>query len=195
MISKEDSGSKIDLEKIQQSTNEEPIVNTNTQQKVVTPVKPDDISLHIRKTSVRFSKPPQFYYGFHIEEDKISDSTLKELDEPANYKEAMASPAAAKVGCKCIFKKKIDMDGGAMKWKSLKQDTVADSTCESEYIVACEALKEAIWIKNFIGDLRVIPIVQDPIEIFCDNESVVTLTKEPKDHGKSKLIERKYHFV
>ncbi|GJV44618.1 retrotransposon protein, putative, ty1-copia subclass [Tanacetum coccineum] len=28
-------------------------------------------------------------------EDKISDSTLSELDEPANYKEAMASPEAA----------------------------------------------------------------------------------------------------
>nr|GEV25553.1 hypothetical protein [Tanacetum cinerariifolium] len=64
--------------------------------KVVTPVKPDDISLPIRRTSGRVSKPPQFYYGFHIKEDKISDSTLSELDKPANYKEAMASPEAAK---------------------------------------------------------------------------------------------------
>ncbi|GJY70378.1 retrotransposon protein, putative, ty1-copia subclass [Tanacetum coccineum] len=47
-------------------------------------------------TSSRVSKPPQFYYGFHIEEDKISDSTLTELDKPANYKEAMASLEAAK---------------------------------------------------------------------------------------------------
>ncbi|GKC81124.1 retrotransposon protein, putative, ty1-copia subclass, partial [Tanacetum coccineum] len=64
--------------------------------KVVTPIKPDDISLPIRRTSGRVSKPPQFYYGFHIEEDKSSDSTLSELDELANYKEAMASPEAAK---------------------------------------------------------------------------------------------------
>ncbi|GJR55631.1 retrotransposon protein, putative, ty1-copia subclass, partial [Tanacetum coccineum] len=63
---------------------------------VVTPVKPDDISLPIRKTSGRVNKPLQFYYGFHIEEDKISDSTLSGLDEHANYKEAMASPEAAK---------------------------------------------------------------------------------------------------
>ncbi|GJY23608.1 retrotransposon protein, putative, ty1-copia subclass [Tanacetum coccineum] len=65
MISKEDSGSNIDLEEIQE-------------------------------TSSRVSKPPQFYYSFHIEEDKISNSTLSELDEPANYKEAMASPKPAK---------------------------------------------------------------------------------------------------
>ncbi|GKB17674.1 retrotransposon protein, putative, ty1-copia subclass [Tanacetum coccineum] len=146
MISKKDSGSKIDLKEIQESTDEEPIVNT-TQQEVVTPVEPDDISLPIRRTSSRVSKPPQFYYGFHIEEDKISDSTLSELDEPANYKEAMASPEAAKwkeamkskiqsmydnqvwnlvdttpglktVGCKWIFKKKTDMDGKVHTYKA-----------------------------------------------------------------------------
>ncbi|GJX52596.1 hypothetical protein Tco_0280965 [Tanacetum coccineum] len=87
------------------------------------------------------------------------------------------------------------LNGGAVTWKSLKQDTVVDSTCESEYIAACEALKEAIWMKNFIGDLGVVQTVQDPIEIFCDNKSAVALTKEPKDHGKSKHIEIKYHFV
>ncbi|GKC91166.1 hypothetical protein Tco_1151815, partial [Tanacetum coccineum] len=91
-----DSGSKIDLEEIQESTDEEPIVNTDTQQEVVTPVKLDDISLPIHRTSGRVGKPPLFYYGFHIKEDKISDGTLSELDKPANYKEAMASPEAAK---------------------------------------------------------------------------------------------------
>ncbi|GJZ75244.1 retrotransposon protein, putative, ty1-copia subclass [Tanacetum coccineum] len=96
MISKEDSRSKINLEEIQESADEEPIVNIGTQQEVVTPVEPDDISLLIRRTSNRVSKPPQFYYGFHIEEDKISDSTLSELDELANYKEAIASLEAAK---------------------------------------------------------------------------------------------------
>ncbi|GJY57366.1 hypothetical protein Tco_0456481 [Tanacetum coccineum] len=84
------------METILLSVDEEPIVNTNTQQKVVTPVKPDDISLPIRRTSGRVSKPLEFYYGFHIEKDKISDSTLSELDKPPNYKEAMASPKASK---------------------------------------------------------------------------------------------------
>nr|GEX69933.1 hypothetical protein [Tanacetum cinerariifolium] len=84
---------------------------------------------------------------------------------------------------------------GAVTWKSSKQDTMADSTCESEYIAACEASKEAIWMKNFIRDLGVVPTVQDPIEILCDNESAVGLTKEPKDYGTSKHIERKYPFV
>ncbi|KAJ9542310.1 hypothetical protein OSB04_028816 [Centaurea solstitialis] len=87
------------------------------------------------------------------------------------------------------------LNGGAVIWNSTKQDTVADSTCEFEYIAACEASKEAIWMSNFIGDLGVVPTIQDAIEIFCDNKSAVALTKEPKDHEKSKHIERKYHFV
>ncbi|GJS47983.1 RNA-directed DNA polymerase, eukaryota [Tanacetum coccineum] len=110
MISKEDNESKIDLEEIQESVDEEPIVNTNTQPEVVTRVVSDDRSLPISKTSGRVSKPPQFYYGFHIEEDKISDSTLSELDEPANYKET--------VGFKWIFKKKTYIDGKVHTFKA-----------------------------------------------------------------------------
>ncbi|GJY33855.1 retrotransposon protein, putative, ty1-copia subclass [Tanacetum coccineum] len=169
---------------------------------------------------------PKFYYGFQIEEDKISDSTLSELDEPANHKEVMASLEASKpdvsfavsrhpqnpgeghwTAVKNILKylrntkdrflvyggeEELKVTGycdGAVTWKGSKQDTMVDSTCESEYIVSCEASKESIWIKNFIGDLGVVPTVQDPIGIFCDNKSAVALTKEPKDHGKSKHIE------
>ena len=63
--------------------------------------------------------------------------------------------------------------------------------CESEYIAACEASKEAIWLGNFIGDLGVVPAVKEPMEIFCDNEGVVALAKEPSDHCRSRNIDRK----
>ena len=33
------------------------------------------------------------------------------------------------------------------------------------------------------------------MEIFCDNESAVALAKEPRDHGRSRHIDRKYHFI
>ncbi|KAI3499882.1 hypothetical protein L1887_35696 [Cichorium endivia] len=87
------------------------------------------------------------------------------------------------------------LNGGAVTWKSSKQETVADSTYESEYIAASEASKEAAWLKNFIGDLGVVPSIQEPMELFCDNEGAVALTKEPRDRGKSRHIDRKYHYI
>ena len=33
------------------------------------------------------------------------------------------------------------------------------------------------------------------MEIVCDNEGVVALTKETRDYGRSRHIDRKYHFI
>jgi hypothetical protein len=87
------------------------------------------------------------------------------------------------------------LNGGGVTWKSSKQDTVAISTCESKYIAASEASKEATWIRNFTGDLGVVPNNEDPIEIFSDPKGAVILTKEPGNHGRSQNIKRKYHYI
>ena len=75
------------------------------------------------------------------------------------------------------------LNGAAVTWKSSKQEIVADSTCESEYIAASEASKEAIWLKNFIGDLGVVSSIKEPMEIICDNEGAFALSKELSNHG------------
>ena len=36
------------------------------------------------------------------------------------------------------------LNGGAICWKNFKQNTVADSICEVEYIAASDAVKEAV---------------------------------------------------
>ena len=72
---------------------------------------------------------------------------------------------------------------------------MVDSTCKSEYITASEASKGVIWLNNFIGDLGVFPTIQEPMELFCDNEGAVALTKDPRDHGKSRHIKRKCHYI
>ena len=87
------------------------------------------------------------------------------------------------------------MNGGAIVWKSSKQDTTADSTTEAEYIAASETAKEAVWIKKFITELGVVPSIVDPISVYCDNNGVVAQAKEPRSHQKSKHVLRRYHLI
>ncbi|CAJ2651287.1 unnamed protein product [Trifolium pratense] len=87
------------------------------------------------------------------------------------------------------------INGGAVSWKSSKQDTVADSTTEAEYIAASNAAKEAVWIKKFITDLGIFPSIVDPIDLFCDNNGAIAQAKEPRSHQKSKHILRHYHLI
>ncbi|KAJ9558377.1 hypothetical protein OSB04_012991 [Centaurea solstitialis] len=76
-----------------------------------------------------------------------------------------------------------------------KQDTIADSTTEAEYIAASDATKEVVWLRNFLSDLRVVASVSRPIDIFCDNSGAVAQAKEPREHHKSRHVLRKYHLI
>ncbi|KAK8661374.1 hypothetical protein V6N13_090979 [Hibiscus sabdariffa] len=87
------------------------------------------------------------------------------------------------------------LNGGAVSWKSSKQDTVADSTTEAEYIAASEAAKEAVWIKKFITGLRVVPSIVDAVDLFCDNNGAIAQAKEPRSHQRSKQILRRFHLI
>ena len=87
------------------------------------------------------------------------------------------------------------LGGGAISWWSVKQSSIADSTMEAEYIAASEAAKEAVWLKNFLLDLEVVPSAQSAITLHCDNSGAVANAKEPRSHKRGKHIERKYHLI
>ncbi|KAJ9556017.1 hypothetical protein OSB04_010631 [Centaurea solstitialis] len=87
------------------------------------------------------------------------------------------------------------LKGGAISWKSSKQDTIADSTTEAEYIAASDAAKEAVWLRNFISDLRVVDSISRLVDIYCDNSRAVAQVKEPREHHKSRHVLRKYHLI
>ena len=39
------------------------------------------------------------------------------------------------------------LNGGVVVWHNIKQRCVANSIMDSEYVAACEAAKEAIWLR------------------------------------------------
>jgi len=87
------------------------------------------------------------------------------------------------------------LNGGSVVWRSIKQTCIADSTMEAEYVAACEAAKEAVWLKKFLVSLEVVPEADRPMVLYCDNSGAVANSKEPRSHKRSKHIERKYHLI
>ncbi|PKI64770.1 hypothetical protein CRG98_014839 [Punica granatum] len=84
---------------------------------------------------------------------------------------------------------------GALSWKSFKQETVADSTTNAEYIAASNVAKEATWIKKFVAELVVVPSIADPIDLYCDNNGAIAQAKEPRSYQRSKHILKRFHFI
>ncbi|CAN4101643.1 unnamed protein product [Withania somnifera] len=66
---------------------------------------------------------------------------------------------------------------------------------KAEHVAASEAAKEALWMRNFTKDLKVVPAIEAPFMIYCDNSGAVANSKEPRSHKKAKHIERKYHLI
>ena len=52
-----------------------------------------------------------------------------------------------------------------------------------------------MWLRNFLKDLAVVPAIEMPLTMFCDNSGAVANSKEPRSHKKAKHIERKYHLI
>jgi hypothetical protein len=87
------------------------------------------------------------------------------------------------------------LNGGAVSWKSSKQETVADSTTEAEYIAASEAAKEAVWIRKFVPELGIVPSASNPMDLCCDSSGAIVQAKEPRSYQKFKYVLRRYHLI
>ncbi|KAM1496365.1 hypothetical protein ACFXTO_030979 [Malus domestica] len=82
---------------------------------------------------------------------------------------------------------------GIFSWSSVKQQCVALSTAEAEYISASEAIAQATWLRFVLEDFGEMQTVATPMN--CDNTSAIAITKNPIFHQKTKHINRRYHFI
>eukprot|EP00268_Persea_americana_P037990 TRINITY_DN3764_c1_g3_i2.p1 TRINITY_DN3764_c1_g3~~TRINITY_DN3764_c1_g3_i2.p1 ORF type:complete len:117 (+),score=4.38 TRINITY_DN3764_c1_g3_i2:815-1165(+) len=65
------------------------------------------------------------------------------------------------------------LNGGAISRRSIKHECTANSTLEAKYVTACEAAKEAVWLKRFLMELGVEPLARQPLTIYCDSNGAV----------------------
>ena len=70
---------------------------------------------------------------------------------------------------------------------------MALSTAEEEYVAACLASCEVVWLRKLLSNLFDLQL--DATCIYCDNQICVKLSENLVFHDKSKHIEIKYHYI
>ncbi|GKF27193.1 hypothetical protein Tco_0083087, partial [Tanacetum coccineum] len=87
------------------------------------------------------------------------------------------------------------LNGGAVDWKSTKQTISATSSTDAEYIAAFDALKKAVWIRKFISGLNVVPTIEGPITMYCDNTRATTIANDHEVTKGARHFPVKVHYL
>jgi hypothetical protein len=83
--------------------------------------------------------------------------------------------------------------GGTVSWSSKKQSSVALSSTEAEYIAGAHAAKEVVWLRRLLSELSLAPSATTTL--FMDNQSAITIARNPEFYDRTKHIEVRYHFL
>nr|GEY07317.1 retrovirus-related Pol polyprotein from transposon TNT 1-94 [Tanacetum cinerariifolium] len=79
--------------------------------------------------------------------------------------------------------------------KSAKQSIFATSFAEAEYIDAFNSSNEAVWARKFISGLGVVPIIEEPISIYCDNTGAIAISNESGIIKGARHFHAKVHYL
>jgi hypothetical protein len=77
-------------------------------------------------------------------------------------------------------------------WSSKKQNSVALSTAEAEYISVGACCAQILYMKQILLDYGV---VLDRFPLLCDNESAVKIANNPVQHSRTKHIDIRHYFL
>ncbi|GKA50806.1 retrovirus-related pol polyprotein from transposon TNT 1-94 [Tanacetum coccineum] len=87
----------------------------------------------------------------------------------------------------------ISMIGGKLVcWSAKKQQSIAMSLAEAEYVAAAGCCANILWMKSQLTDYD---IIYEKVPIFCDNTSAIAISNNPVLHSRTKHIDIRYHFI
>ena len=88
----------------------------------------------------------------------------------------------------------VRVAGAITAWKSLKQKMVALSSAESELLAALEGVRELIWFRGLLTELKV-GLVNYPIILYVDSQALISMITSFGLTARTKHFARKLCFV
>jgi hypothetical protein len=89
----------------------------------------------------------------------------------------------------------VKIGSGVVSWQSKRQSIVivALSTTEAEYMAACEAGKEIVWMRKMLQELG-FPMPTSSV-LYMDNQSAIQVAKHPEHHGRMKQLDLSWFWL
>ncbi|CAI7887359.1 unnamed protein product [Closterium sp. NIES-53] len=82
---------------------------------------------------------------------------------------------------------------GPISWQSNKQELIALSSAEAEYITLCSATKEGLYLRELLEEAKLAQLPS--FSLFCDNQSAIRLANKNGFANRTKHIALRYFFV
>jgi hypothetical protein len=79
-----------------------------------------------------------------------------------------------------------------VSWASKKQNSVALSTAEAEYIATGHCCAQLLWIRQTLRDYG---YKLSKVPLMCDNESAIRIPDNFIEHSHAMRIDIQYHFL
>jgi hypothetical protein len=72
---------------------------------------------------------------------------------------------------------------------------MTSSTMHAEFVACYEATGQAMWLKKFVSDLRVIDNIEIPLKLYCNNDPAVLYDHNNKKTKAAKHINIRFYVV
>ncbi|CAI7777325.1 unnamed protein product [Closterium sp. NIES-53] len=82
---------------------------------------------------------------------------------------------------------------GPISWQSSKQELIALSSAEAEYIALCSATKEGLYLRELLEEAKLAELPN--FTMFCDNQSAIHIANKSGFANRTKHISLRYFFV
>nr|GEZ64682.1 hypothetical protein [Tanacetum cinerariifolium] len=134
--------------------------------------------------------------GSILMQEKLKLSKSQGASTPAELKRMKNVPYASVVGFIMNTKDMFLVYGVVLLIGRVPSKAFfSTSSAEAEFIAAFDASKEAVWVRKFIYRLGVVPTIEEPISMYCDNTEAIAIANVSGITKGARHFHAKVHYL